>query len=261
MPFMSNHHLARIEAQLERLIEGTFTQLFRQRITAHELLLRITRAFVDHIGESSDGEDARPVAPDRYTIRLHPDILSHLTQEEPQLVALLAEHIGELATSHDYHLLRLPSVIFHADSQLAATEIIVDAGHQVRPSQETASLKRVDLAPAVPNTVVGRLIINAERTVVLESTITNIGRSRDNNIVLSDPTVSRHHAQVRLRFGAYTLFDNDSQHGTYVNEVRVHEHRLQSGDVIRMGHVRMIYVEDSQEIDHTQTDLYSPQRP
>jgi hypothetical protein len=258
---MSNHHLARIEAQLERLIEGTFTQLFRQRITAHDLLLHITRAFDDHIGEPGDGDDERSVAPDRFTIHLHPDILNHLTQEEPQLVALLAEHIGELATSHDYRLLRIPTIVFNADSQIGSSQIIVDAANQVRPSQETASLNRVELPPDLPISAAGRLIINAERTVVLEETITNIGRSRDNDIVLSDPTVSRHHAQVRLRFGAFTLFDNDSQHGTFVNEVRIHEHRLQSGDVIRMGHVRMIYVEDSQEIDQSQTDIYSPLRP
>jgi pSer/pThr/pTyr-binding forkhead associated (FHA) protein len=177
------------------------------------------------------------------------------------LVALLAEHIGELATSHDYRLLRIPTIVFNADSQIGSSQIIVDAANQVRPSQETASLNRVELPPDLPISAAGRLIINAERTVVLEETITNIGRSRDNDIVLSDPTVSRHHAQVRLRFGAFTLFDNDSQHGTFVNEVRIHEHRLQSGDVIRMGHVRMIYVEDSQEIDQSQTDIYSPLRP
>ncbi len=261
MPSMSNHHLARIEAQLERLIEGTFTQIFRQRITAHDLLLHITRAFDDQLSEPIAGEDERTVAPDRFTIHLHPEIVAHLTSEEPHLIALLTEHISELASNHDYRLLRVPNIILNPDSNLAHIQVIVEAGHQVRISQETAALQRVELPTTPPLPTVGRMIINAERTVLLDASITNIGRSRDNDIVLADPTVSRHHAQVRLRFGAYTLFDNDSQHGTYVNGVRIQEHRLQPGDVILMGHARMIYIEDNQDADYGQTDIYPPSHP
>jgi hypothetical protein len=257
---MNNHHLARIEAQLERLIEGTFAQLFRQRITAHDLLLHLTRAFDDQIAEPSQGEDDRPIAPDRFTIHLHPDIITHLTQDEPQLIALLSEHISELSSSHDYRLLRVPSVHLHTDDTLSLTQIIVEAGHQVRVSQETAALKRVEIPQQAAPIRAGRLIINAEKTVDLQATLTNIGRSRDNDIVLSDPTISRHHAQIRLRFGAYTLFDNDSQHGTFVNDIRVREHRLQPGDVIIMGNSRMIYVEDNLDMDHSQTAIYPPDR-
>jgi hypothetical protein len=260
MPVMSNHHLARIEAQLERLIEGTFTQIFRQRISGHELLLHITRAFDDHLAESTQADDLRPVAPDKFTIYLNPDIIPHIAKDEPHLIALLSEHISELATSHDYRLLRVPSIVLLPDADLSPSEVIVDATHQARPSQETSSLQRIELPPASQSAPIGRLIINGEQTATLGETVTNVGRSRDNDIVLTEPTVSRHHAQVRLRFGAYTLFDNDSQHGTYVNEIRIREHRLQPGDVILMGNARMIYVEDNEQADYGQTDIYPPLR-
>jgi pSer/pThr/pTyr-binding forkhead associated (FHA) protein len=104
-------------------------------------------------------------------------------------------------------------------------------------------MKRIDIpqsaAPKNP-----QLIINGEQTVPLTDQIVNIGRSRDNQIVLNDPYASRHHIQLRLRFGVYTLFDTQSQGGVYVNDVIVREHRLQPGDVIRLGKTQMVYFEE-----------------
>jgi len=46
-----------------------------------------------------------------------------------------------------------------------------------------------------------------------------IGRSAQNDIVLSDPTnaVSRHHAELRYERGGYVLVDLNSQNGTWVD--------------------------------------------
>jgi hypothetical protein len=254
MPAMTNQHLARIEAQLERLIEGAFTQLFRQRVNAHDVLLHITRAFEEQSSPPAS-DDPRRRAPDRYTIHLHPDMQARLLQHEPDILALLAEHISELATSLDYHLLRIPVISMVADDTLAISDVVVIAEHQTRPQTETASLARVDVKPAERNINAPQLIINGEFTVELTNDIINLGRSRENDIQLDDAYVSRHHAQLRLRFGSYTLFDNDSQHGTFVNDVRIHEHRLQPGDMIRMGKCRIIYVEDTDAAAHSQTAI------
>lgn len=91
-----------------------------------------------------------------------------------------------------------------------------------------------------------RLVINGRRTVPLSTSLVNIGRADHNDIILDDPHVSRHHAQIRLRWGVYTLFDVESAAGTFVNEVRVREHRLQNGDTIRLGQSLLLYLmEDS----------------
>jgi pSer/pThr/pTyr-binding forkhead associated (FHA) protein len=50
--------------------------------------------------------------------------------------------------------------------------------------------------------------------------------------------------QLRLRFGSYTLFDMNSHAGVLVNDVPVREHRLQPGDVIRLGKTQLVYLED-----------------
>lgn len=62
-----------------------------------------------------------------------------------------------------------------------------------------------------------------------------IGRSRDNDIVVRDPGVSRHHAELRGSAGAYRIVDLASSNGTFVNNQRVTDVLLSEGDVVRFG--------------------------
>jgi hypothetical protein len=65
-----------------------------------------------------------------------------------------------------------------------------------------------------------------------------IGRSRDNDLVLSDegaPQSSGHHAEVVAGAGGWWLSDLDSTNGTFVNGARVTRARLRSGDSIAFG--------------------------
>ncbi len=71
---------------------------------------------------------------------------------------------------------------------------------------------------------------------------TRLGRVRDdgnrsNEVVLNDSTVSRFHAQIDLANGAWVINDRQSNNGVWVNDARVTEQRLASGDVVRMGGV------------------------
>lgn len=63
-----------------------------------------------------------------------------------------------------------------------------------------------------------------------------IGRMPDNDLVVSNPKVSRHHAVVVCTADGFVLRDLGSANGTYVGEVRiVDSHLLQDGDCIRVG--------------------------
>ena len=48
-----------------------------------------------------------------------------------------------------------------------------------------------------------------------------IGRAEDNDIVVADPAVSRHHAELRNVGGQYHLVDLGSNNGTFVNGQRI----------------------------------------
>jgi pSer/pThr/pTyr-binding forkhead associated (FHA) protein len=91
------------------------------------------------------------------------------------------------------------------------------------------------------------LILDGRNTVVLEQPVVALGRRPDNDIVVEDGRVSRTHAQLRLRFGHYVVYDLGSTAGTYVNGSRVEECVLRPGDVISLGGVAIIYGEDSAE--------------
>ena len=72
----------------------------------------------------------------------------------------------------------------------------------------------------------------------------SIGRTPDNDVILNDLGVSRHHAYIRVRGQEAWLYDRDSANGTWLNGERIDAPRLlKNGDVIRAGstEMRMVY--------------------
>ena len=64
-----------------------------------------------------------------------------------------------------------------------------------------------------------------------------IGRLGDNDIVVDDLAVARHHAELRMsRPGHYEITDLASHNGTYVNGTRVARAVLADGDIVTVGH-------------------------
>jgi MYXO-CTERM domain-containing protein len=73
---------------------------------------------------------------------------------------------------------------------------------------------------------------------------TSLGRSKANDLVLDDVSVSSQHCRIRPDDGAFTLLDLKSTNGTFVNERRVTSHQLAEGDVIRVGEVQLQFRTD-----------------
>ncbi len=76
---------------------------------------------------------------------------------------------------------------------------------------------------------------NGPHSVDLDRESTSIGRSPDQNIVLSDPCVSRHHAVIVRDNETYTVLDQSSTHGTFLNARRIERAILNFEDVLQMG--------------------------
>ena len=62
-----------------------------------------------------------------------------------------------------------------------------------------------------------------------------VGRGTDNDIVLADERVSRHHGRFTSRQGVMVYTDMDSTNGSLVNGSRVREAGLGVGDSVRVG--------------------------
>ncbi|MBA4420183.1 MAG: hypothetical protein C0391_03460 [Anaerolinea sp.] len=90
------------------------------------------------------------------------------------------------------------------------------------------------------------LIDPNERVVSITTSIFNLGRRDDNDMIIQDARVSRQHAQIRSTPNGCMLFDLGSTGGTYVNELRITQHQLHQGDVISLAGYLLIYGDDGQ---------------
>jgi pSer/pThr/pTyr-binding forkhead associated (FHA) protein len=79
-----------------------------------------------------------------------------------------------------------------------------------------------------------KLVISGTTHELVEDLIT-IGRGPDNGIVINDPSVSTHHAELQRAGETYRLRDLDSTNGTRVNGIPVAETGLRFDDRIRFG--------------------------
>lgn len=89
-----------------------------------------------------------------------------------------------------------------------------------------------------------RLIFTAPATdeVVVVTGQVTIGRSRDNDVHLDDPEVSRHHARLVAQNGTFTIEDLGSQNGTFVNERLITtSSNLSDGDQIAFAGVQATF--------------------
>jgi pSer/pThr/pTyr-binding forkhead associated (FHA) protein/subtilisin family serine protease len=68
-----------------------------------------------------------------------------------------------------------------------------------------------------------------------------LGRSRDNDVHLTDGRASRRHARIDVEQGVYVISDLGSANGTFVNGERIQRQALRSGDEIRIGDSRLFF--------------------
>jgi hypothetical protein len=79
-----------------------------------------------------------------------------------------------------------------------------------------------------------RFLLDSDRSVA--------GRSEHAEVFLDDVTVSRDHAVLVRRSGAWFLDDSGSLNGTYVNRRRIESHRLEDGDELQIGKYKLTYL-------------------
>jgi hypothetical protein len=72
---------------------------------------------------------------------------------------------------------------------------------------------------------------------------TRIGRSPDCDIFLDDVTVSRNHAVLIEENGQFSVEDQGSLNGTFVNRKRIDRSPLREGDELQIGKYRMTFIQ------------------
>jgi pSer/pThr/pTyr-binding forkhead associated (FHA) protein len=79
------------------------------------------------------------------------------------------------------------------------------------------------------------LLVDGKRVIVGPAGVT-LGRSRQCEVVLNDPNVSRQHAEIRPRGGSWVLTDLGSTNGSSLNGRRINGPEVvKAGDEIELG--------------------------
>lgn len=219
-------------------------RLFGGQLLPQEVARHLVHALED---DEQLGANGTPEVRGRYVITLHPADLAVLQSQHPQLERELAEGLAALVRRMQIRLQQPPAVFLQAHSEVPRHEVRITPINREIPEEERTrdlDLSRVEtLAERAAAERRAYLIVEGTRTYDLDGTVVRIGRSLDNGLILDDPRVSRHHAQLRRRYGRYLLQDLGSSGGTTVNGFPVQETILRPGDLISLAGVDLLYVE------------------
>jgi len=231
--------VARFESFIEGLMERTFTRATRSHLQPVEIGKRLVRAMDSRQSIGTEGI----LVPNVYDVFLHPEDYAQFEPMRRSLAQNLEAHVGRVARQRRFHMVSRPIVRLQPANDVVAGNLrIVPHLQDVEtPEQQefqhTAILPQVDgqsegthsVRLAAPN-----LVLANQSYAVLRSP-TRVGRLPDNDIVVDDKRVSRHHAEVTQHGNRWILRDTGSTNGTAVNGKIVKEAVLKPGDSISLG--------------------------
>jgi hypothetical protein len=246
-----------IEQRLERIFEGVFGRAFRTNVQPVELARKLAKEMDEHRSTSV----TRVYAPNEYTIYLSPGDREQFEGYENSLVSELEEYLSEHAAREGYAVLTAPRILFETDEDLGVGEfgIATRMAQYGRGSDEEAPAPAIPAPGATmvykprtqPTEAASALDLGVEREVavlqwnggrsVLEKQRSVLGRSRDADVQIEDPNVSRRHAEIVQEGSTYWLVDLGSTNGTEVDGRRVQRMRLADGSRFTLGETTVTF--------------------
>jgi FhaA, N-terminal domain/FHA domain len=246
--------LRSLESKIAGLVEGTFSRVFRSEVRPVEIARRLAREMEEHKSFSV----SRTYVPNEYRVFLSPRDRERFANYESALTAELAGYLLEHARREQLALLSRPVIEFETDDRLGLGEFGIQT-RVVQPHEEAvepvaheaagrtmiySSAGRVaePLEERARTRAQGALLLIEGRRVVVGPGGATLGRSRQCDVVLSDPNVSRQHAEIRPRGGSWVLSDLGSTNGSSVNGRRIAGPEvIRPGDEIELGSSMMTF--------------------
>jgi hypothetical protein len=243
--------LRNLEAKLGGLVEGAFSRAFKSSVQPVELAHKLAK----EMEESQMVSVSRVYVPNHYRVFLSPQDREQFSSYEPALRKELSDYLLEHARHEGLALTSRPQVEFMTDERLELGEFGIQAQLLSPPEEEEAAPPGPDMAPSAgdfghtmvyapdraarkleaPVSKAQALLVGEGRRSVLSGERVLVGRSRECDVVLSDPNTSRRHAELRRDGDGWTVVDLGSTNGIKVNGRRVDQVPLQPGDRITLG--------------------------
>jgi Protein of unknown function (DUF3662)/FHA domain len=247
--------LRNLENKLGGLVEGAFGRAFKSNVQPVELARKLAKEMEDNQTVSI----SRVYVPNHYRVFLSPADREQFTSYEPALRKELSDYLLEHSRQEGLALTSRPMVEFKTDDRLSVGEFGIQAqllgdeddavpaqsgpgpgpsqgdfGHTMVYTPAGDSRQLEPEAPAAPSRAQALLVGEGKRTVLRGSRAV-VGRSRDCDLVLDDPNVSRHHAELRREGDGWVVADLGSTNGIKVNGHQVESAALQPGDRVTFG--------------------------
>jgi hypothetical protein len=205
--------------------------------------------------------------PNEFDVYLGKDDYDHLVSFEDSLKTELSNYVTAFARREGWTLVAPPRIELHCDEDLRVGEFGIATRTMSAPVETpvAASVAPPPAAAVSPGPVIDQTILYQEpaapaaaaapartssaRAVLrgrqgdytLSEAVTVIGRSRRCDIVLTDPNVSRQHAEIRRQDDGFMLLDLGSTNGTRLNRRDVKQVVLQHGDRIELGTTELLF--------------------
>jgi hypothetical protein len=253
--------LRRIESKLESLFEGVFGRAFRTNVQPVELARKLVKEMDDHRNVSV----SRVYVPNEYTVYLSAGDHEQFASYEAQLCGELADYLAEHARRESYALLSPPRVQLEVDDDLdlgvfgIATRMVQKPGAAADEPEGQAHpnatmIYKPSAAPVPvpqPTQAASPVELGIQREVAVLSfggqrhELTGrrvvLGRSKDADLQVPDPNVSRRHAELRQEGATYWLVDLDSTNGVEVKGKRVKRLKLEDGARFTIGSTEIAF--------------------
>jgi pSer/pThr/pTyr-binding forkhead associated (FHA) protein len=247
--------LRTIEQKIESLFEGAFGRAFRRNVQPVELARKLAKEMDDYKMVSV----SQVYAPNEYVVYLSPRDREQFESYEPALIKELEEYLAEHGRREGYLLLSRPNVSFRTEEDLEVglfgisnRMIQREAPEEPQPDVEPGATRIYRGAPAETEAVSAEELgvepdeIPATITIdgaqhALEKPVMVIGRSKDTDIRVPDPNISRRHAEIRQEGSAFWIVDLDSTNGVAVNGRALKRAKLDDEDRITLGSTELVF--------------------
>ena len=214
--------LARIEETCAAFIERAFANMFPSDLEPAQ----IARKLVAVMEARTRQNESTLIAPSSYIVSVHPTDYERLSPHRAYLEQEWAALLRDVAARVGIRFVSasgVPAVALRANENAVAGAIDVEV--EGTRENQTYVLRVVKGMPE-----------NGEYRITGE---TRLGRNRENEIFIVDPSVSRNHAVLEVHDGKLVVRDTGSTNGTFVNGERIQLRTLRPGDLVAFGKTQM----------------------
>ncbi|HZT07935.1 MAG TPA: FhaA domain-containing protein [Chloroflexota bacterium] len=238
--------LSAIESLFEGIFEGGIRRLLRPRLQPVEISRALERAMVSN---TTVGPGSLRV-PNRFRAGINPADFRRLGPLRNAIERDAAAYLEQRALQSGLCPLGPIRVALASDSSVGVSFVRCTAEFDESTSEAEQIEQTRLLGPIRPPSLAGGFVLVAEdgRELRVGARRLSLGRAADNDFVIRDVRVSRHHATIEPHGGGWMVRDLGSTNGTFVGGRRVAQTEISAPTEISLGGCRLEPLSRAQDV-------------